>query len=379
MSAASFFVGPTQVGALLAVAFLGQVLMEPTTKRETFANESPQAAQVSTLTLSGVYADGKTFSSDITLADGRTFSISYTTVAGDTDNTGAATKLAAAINDHEQVGGQVLASAALSVVTLTGRSPGIGFTVAATSADLAAATTTAAAGADDMPIARVVLTQGTTTQGSKKAFLPKSSILAAQVSTLTVAALTAGQQYAFILEVDGESYPFAVLFDTDANTSAAAIEAAINGLLPADTILAAVATNVVTLTAEVEGKPFTVRPGSGLTLAHTTEGGLADALSLLGGVSERPDTLERTDYDADEGVWPALRGFNATVAGKIQVAVPAGAVLGFDVYLETDGADAGKVYPTAASTRLKLPSWVRWGEHDATNNTALLRFNDGAL
>lgn len=124
---------------------------------ETFSNAYPQAKAQKTLTID-LFAAEQEYG--LTL-EGR--EVTYTALAADTDTAGVAAKLAAEINSDPQVRGILEASAAGSVITLTGLLPGFEFSASAPSADTTLADVAAAEDAEAVPFGRLLVRTGTKT------------------------------------------------------------------------------------------------------------------------------------------------------------------------------------------------------------------------
>ena len=160
----------------------------------------------------------------------------------------------------------------------------------------------------------------------------------AQVSTITAEGgditLASGDVlYATITgDLDGsgvKSFSAQTAFRSNAATTLAAFVAALNGVLPANSVLAAVSTNDITFTGEVAGLSFSVSasyddaggtPGS-FTVAATT----ANAIPFGGGVSLKSHTIEQdANGDSEYGMGDTFSGLTE---GKCYVLVDSGVTI----------------------------------------------------
>lgn len=346
----------------------------------TLINEDPQAVQSDTVTFSGFTGPTK----KITINGVEIEFVAETSV------TVTATNCAAAVNAEPAVRGQVSASSALGVVTLAGLTPGLAYTLVDTDADaeIALAPVSAAGDAAAIPFGRLVLDDGGHPDGdaTRLGKLAQASAFAAQVATLTAVFFAADLYNVTIVDkATGEIIAsISELADTNDDTTAAAISAALNLALPANTVLASVATDTVTLTAEVAGFEFEVTAGvSGgaggtLALANPTPASTATSVArAAAGVSMHSIMDEAATIGALVGEYPANHGFRALKTGPIWVERDAAVSKGDDVYVElAAGADAGKFFASGSATRVKLGSatWERDGR-TAADGLAGLRVN----
>ena len=160
----------------------------------------------------------------------------------------------------------------------------------------------------------------------------------AQVSTITAEGgditLASGDVlYATITgDLDGsgvKSFSAQTVFRTAASNTLTAFVAALNGVLPANSVLAAVSTNDITFTGEVAGLSFSVSasyddaggtPGS-FTVAATT----ANAIPFGGGVSLKSHTIEQdANGDSEYGMGDTFSGLTE---GKCYVLVDSGVTI----------------------------------------------------
>jgi hypothetical protein len=334
----------------------------------TVINSDPQAAQVSTVL---VATAANSFEYIVTING---VEVSYTSDATAT-KLEIAEGLRAAINVEPLVRGQVEAEDdGVDTVTITGLYPGVSFTITDNTANLTTSTTTTAAEADSVAFGRLVVSGGYQSgEANELGILAASGAFVAMVDTLTVA-FAAGERYLIDIEIEGERYKFAVDADTDTATTQAAIVAAINARMPANSVLAAGASPSVTLTAEVAGKAFVTSVGTesatvaNLSLAHTTSGDDTDINALAIGVSVYTTDEANVTVEGNDVVYPANAGVLILDRGLIWVESEETVSRGDAVYVELGvSADYGKFFAASSSTRVLL-SGAKW-ERDARSSS----------
>lgn len=344
----------------------------------TLINSDPQAVQVTTYTV-----DSASNSTTYTLTvDG--FTASYTSDASATTAEIAA-GIKAAIDANPSITGRLTASVLSNVVTLTGNYPGISFTASDSSGDTTIATTTAAATADAVAFGRLMITGGyQTDEANELGKLCKAAAFTAQVATITVD-YAASEVYTISIQMTDGSAPLAVSVtaDTDDATTATAIRAALNAIMPANTVVVTGATDQVILTAEVPGKGFITSVGlkSGtiarLALVETTPRSyLTDVNIAARGVSMFAYDAEIPTVAGTEATYAANSGVTVTQKGVVWVASSQDPTFLADVYVETGvTADNGKFFTTSSATRIRLvgAKWERNERSTQTDNIAALR------
>ena len=293
-----------------------------------------------------------------------------------------ASGIAAVIDADPRVRGQVSPSASSATVTLTSVIEGLAFTLSDSDGNLTTTeSSTANASANTVAFGVLVMAlsmeDGVYTGGTAK-----SSGLTAQVDTLTVT-YAAGERYTVSIEIEGQTYQVSVDADTDLATTRAAIAAAINGIMPANTVLADGSSgSVVTLTAEVAGKAFVTgygsKTGGNLTLANTTGGPATDIARAAAGVALYRADLEAQTIGGDDALYQANDAVECLYRGEVWVASSESISPGDDVYVELGSSNSGQFYKSASSTRVRLPrsmaQWVRDGDSNlGGSGLALLR------
>jgi hypothetical protein len=298
--------------------------------------------------------------------------------------------LIAAVNAEPLMRGILQPGGTSPSLTLTGLLPGVPFTPTVTdgsTGDLGApVNTAAAASAAAVPFGRAVVDLGYATgESDRLGALCGSTQFTAQVVTVTVAyiALT----YYTVRIRDRQTGRIiadeTVIANTDHATTAGDLETALNGALPASTVIATSPAADLVLTAEVPGYEFDVEvnvaeAAGTLTLVYTTGPSRATSLQrAFAGVSlhslnDPNPTIGSLTADS----YAANAGMRVAQQGQVWVEDAAGISLGDDVYVELAvGANTGKFYNAASATRVQLPaglaSWRRGGR-DSTDNIAAL-------
>lgn len=344
----------------------------------TLLNVYGSTAQVSTITVGAAQN-----SHEYIAVFNDNVSISYTSDSSATTDEIAA-GLKTAIEEEPLAFGRVTVSVLTNVVTVTSRNSEVDFTLTTSDGDLTIATPTSGSGGTDIPFGRLVISNGYNSFADEKAALPAAAQLAAQVDTLTVT-YAANEFYLITISVDGVSYNFDVLANTDSNTTATDIRAAINAAMPANTVIAAGSTNSVTLTAEVAGKAFTCSVGvrsatvSRLTIAHTTATINTDINKVAAGVSIRSLREEYASSGAVSTAYPPGAELQVGVGScQVWVSNSQSPSRSDQVWVETAAGDnCGKFYTTTSSTRLLLSGarWVRDERSDNNQSIAVLAWN----
>lgn len=342
-------------------AKIGAVILSALMAKIDLFNDASQANQSDTITIDTAADD-----TDYTVTiDG--IDVVYTSGTGAT-TTSIATGLSDAINAEPLVRGKVAASAAAAVVTLEGTYPGISYTLAESDANLSTASVTSAADASAIEFGRLVVSTGfVTDEAYETGALAASSQFTAQVDTI-LTPFVATAEYHAAVTVEGATYHAQVTADTDADTTGAALAAALNDILPADTVIAAGAAGGLTLTAEVAGLEFST------TIGASDDGATVPAVSLTStvsastslaratkGVSLYSAEIEAQTVAGDDPAYPGNSGVKALSRGLVWVESTEAPSAGDPVYVEMSGADAGRFYATDGATRIRLEgaSWVR--------------------
>ena len=335
-----------------------------TADQVTRINDRPRTAQVSTVTVDTA-ADSSVYTITIDGMD-----VSYTSDASATP-TEIAAGLAAAIVADPLTNGLVTATAAVAVLTITSRLGGRAFTLTTADARLTIATTTANAVAADVPFGVGVLELG-----NDLAAVPDGSL--APLSTLHVVTLTPtvanSTIYSVVVIVAGVTVSKAITSDGSATAAeiVAALVSALNGELPANSVLAS-GTDTLVLTSEVPGQDFVVVPGPTLTAVTTTQGRRIE--DVFAGV-----TISHEIYEQPRSGAYALPG-NSTMPvlrrGEIYVATETDVTdTNAPVYVRTGGTgQKGGFRSSAASGCVPLPAAkARWVRRESAT-LAVLRIN----
>lgn len=326
---------------------------------EGFAlNSSPQAVQISTATVDTA-DDDTTYAVEVEGSE-----ISIDSGAGATP-TSIAAALAAAINGDAVAYGRVVAAAAVAVVTLTGRHPGVAFSVTSSDVNLTLATPTPAVTADPVPFGRAVVRLPDSTTGERRCAKASTAAFTAQVLDLTMGFVDTSVATVRVYQELGDRRELLadvqVLQATSAAQVAADTAAALEAALPANTVAAAVNGTDVRLTAELPGLEFSAELGTDdpalqPSQAPVTGPNAATSLhrawlgiSVYSGSEPAPDVGLEAEYGPNRGVR------FITGEAKIWVEDTGGIGEGDDAYLElSPGEHAGKLYAANSATRLKL-------------------------
>ena len=341
-------------------AFAGQLANagDPATRRESVINSVPQRRQVGTITVDTA-TDGATYTWAIN-------GVVLTLVAATSETTTTiAAKIAAVINAEPAVRGQVVASSAVAVVTLTAVSPGIGFTASDSDAKITTVqASTTPLEADGLPFGRWAAILGEESSeidpGIKSAAVAASAYLTAQVASYTYTTYEAGVVLAASVKFDGQTYTASHVSATDANTSAAALRAnleeALDGLPLA--VSGSDADVIITATAGAEFEAvihFASAASSGVLTENANLGPRPGTSLSFGGIVQRHLTTEGIAMDGNQG------GVLVT-GGKVFVELEGGGnpAVGAPVYVYVGAtaADRGKIYAAAGTDRLQLPRSV---------------------
>lgn len=383
MSAANFHQSVRGTRALMAIGFIGALYRSPDARTVTGVNQSPQAKQVDTIT---VPASPDASTAYKVTVDGVT--ATFTTDASATQaELGAG--LEAAINAKPGIRAKCVASYSGGTLTLTGTWPGVSFTSSVNSSETTQdlgtpSTSTAAASASAIEFGRVLASDGyATDEGVLKVFKPTTSLMTAQVMTLTFAGNT-GSYYHGSVKVNGKVYQWGgVVWTSDLDTTCGLIATAINTVMPTETVIAASvgsSSGQVTLTAEVEGAEFEAdahaqgHADAEATKAYTTGPSISTSLArAFAGLSVRRADVENQTVDGDDPIYPANQGVEVANRGRMIVQRDTSETwtFGDEVYVSVASATAGRIYNTAGTDRVWVPPSllrVDRSEHSSTSD-----------
>jgi len=325
----------SRMGAVNPVA--GAIYGAASNQDETAMQVGGSAAQVTTMVVSS--ASEATYTWQVGEDSGNLTTLTYAASGTDTTTT-IATAIADASNAKVGVSNLVFASSSTATVTFTGRQKGASATFVVSESDSKLGTpsnTTTAGDATAIPFGTMVERSSATKAVGTAAIGSAigSGTYTQQVSTITAEGgditLAAGDVlYATITgDLDGtgvKSYSARTVFRSNAATTLTAFVAALNGVLPANSVIAAVDSDDITFTAEVAGLAFDVSasyddaggtPGS-FTVAATT----ANAIPLGGGVALKSHTIEQDDNgDSEYGMGDTFSGLTE---GKCYVLLDSG-------------------------------------------------------
>lgn len=394
MSAGNFFQTPAGARKERPIGFIGEFYRTDDFRSITGINSAPQAKQVTTIAVHAAPDDSATYTVTIDGIDA-----DYAADASSTqDEVGAG--LVDAINATGSIRRKAIASYTGGVITLTGVWPGVSFTVAVNSGETtndlgAPSTTTTAASAAVVEFGKVVIRTGLVTdEATPTCKVPVTTDFSAQVISLTFAGNTASYYHGSV-DVNGRRYQWGgVVWDTNLDTTATAIAAAINAVLPAETVIAAsvgAGGGVVTLTAEVEGAEFDADAhGQGhadaeATKAYTTGPTIATSLKrAILGISCRRLDVENQTVDGDDPAYGPNEGVEIARHGRgvVQRDTAETWVYGDECYVSLASATKGRIYDTAGTDRAWLPPGllvIDRSEHSTTTDgVGVIRLDMGA-
>jgi hypothetical protein len=357
----------------------GRVTSDYNDRLSTLVNKDPQANQVDTVTVSTV-----TNSVLYTFEIGD-ITVSYTSDATATDAEISAGLKAAFDADPIAGGLAVCVNTSATVLTFTGIYPGQSYTLAAADVKLTAASVTSAAEAEAVEYARAMITSGySTTESIKYGGMAKSSAFAAQVITLDYTYVAGKRLVAEVIDKHtGAVYRAEVVQAVDQATSSAALVVQLNGILPANFVLAA-GVGAITLTAELAGLEFAANLSSdddlnvAPSVTPTTGPSLSTSLlRAFQGVSIYSEDNAAASIGATTANYGPNEGVKNMEKGPVWVASSQTLVNGSRGYVEMDGtgSDFAKFYNDDGATRLALPigmaRWERRSRNSAENLGAL--------
>lgn len=315
----------------------------------SLVNDAPRTGQVVEVTV-----DTASNSTAYALAiDGVTLSITSDASATVTE---IADALVTAINNDPLVSGKVIAERTESdKFTVTARIAGQSFTLTESDANLSTSTTTSSDEADPVGFGLAVLRDRA--RGAGFGFLAAAAMLSAMEVVITPTAVNSAV-YNVQITVDGTTYTASFTADGSATVQeiVEGLAAAINGVMPANTVAATEDDTVLTLTAEVAGLGFEI--GVGANLAITSQDG--DRLDeLFAGVSHRD-----LGYDVEDDGYPAQSAMSVLRSGRIVVETEDTVTLASDVYVRLASTGTiGGFRGSAATGCIRIPRRLaRWVE-----------------
>jgi hypothetical protein len=321
-----------------------------------------------------------------------------------TDGTAAQAELGAGLKaavEASAMNGLLTAAYSGGTLTLTGTWPGIDFTptIAGGSGGTALgapSNSVAAAEASTVAFGLFMASNGNVTdERILKGFVPTTSLMTAQVISLTFAGNTASYYHGSV-RVNGKVYQWGgVVWDTNLDTTCTAIAAAINAVMPTETVIAASVGSgggVVTLTAEVEGAEFEAdahaqgHADAEATKAYTTGPSISTSLArAFCGISRRRLDVENLTLDGDDPAYAANVGVEVftgpgTVIVETHSETPAP---GGDVFVSVASATKGEFYTAAGTDRVYIPrellTWSAAEDAGTSDSIGVLRIHRTAL
>ena len=347
-----------------------------------YVNESPAAAQVSTITVNTATASTLytvTINGSVT---------SYTAAASGDTTTTIALALANAIKDNPAASAYVTVAPVAAVITATARLKGVAVTITASSLSTVA-TTTAATASEEVGFGRGVLLAGyVSDEADSLAANAKATLLTAQVITCDY---TYDATSTLVITITDKHSGKVIANTSVVNatgklSTTAALVVLINGQLPASSVLAATgASDVLTLTAEVAGFEFDVSFGGdaaalATSVAYTTGPSVSTSvLRAFAGVTMFSSAIAASAITDLSASYPGSGVMAVMNEGAIWVASAETIVQGSTVYIDVGATNFGKFYQAdSAATRLELPlSMARWSRstHSDSGDYAALYIN----
>lgn len=330
----------------------------------TYTNYSPAAAQVTTV--------------EITSASAQTYTLVINNVTvevvadgGDTATTIAA-EFVSKINAEPLIRGQVSASNAAGVITLTGTSPGVSFTVTESETDIGSpSTTTAAADAAAVGFGLAIMKNGfgsgSIDEAGQLGKKVATAAFTAQVVTITPS-YVASAEYSLGVTFRGVTYWASTIGATDLDATIDALVAEINARLPASSVVAAANASTATaftLTAEIVGEEFSVTfgcsdegTGTPTSTIADTKGIATSLVQALAGVSLYALDEAASTVGSSDASYPAYAGMKVLEEGRVWVENTETLALGDAVYCDTATA---KFSNATGSTKVLIPNykWIR--------------------
>ena len=323
----------------------GAIFGAASNQDETAMQVGGSAAQMQPITIAGTPAATNVLTINIGEDAGSLVTTSVTLDATTaTSVTTAAAALVDAINAKPGISNLVFASNAAGVIGVVGRQKGASATFSMTGSATGGGATLTVGGiaqtaGDATPIPFGVMVErssatkavGTAAIGSavgSGTYTAQKSTITAEGGDITLA--SGDVLYATITgDLDGtgvKSYSARTVFRTDAATTLTAFVAALNGVLPANSVIAAVDTNDITFTAEVAGLSFDVSASyddaGGTPGSFTVTATIPNVIPFGGGVALKSHTIEQNaDGESEYGMGDTFSGLTE---GKCYVLLDSG-------------------------------------------------------
>lgn len=380
MSDASFHTRLGDARAALPIGLIGALLLGSYhSKSDTVINAAGQAAQVTTIAVPASVDNSTAY---LVTLDGVT--ATYTSDASATQaELGAG--LVAALAAEPGARGQMTAAYSGGTLTLTGTYAGVAHTVSVsggTGSNILGtpSTTTSASMGTSVPFGVAVQSQGYVSGTSvKSGGSPVTTGFTAQVMTITIAT-GASASFTATVDINGKRYTSnAVVHDTDAATTATALAAAINAVMPTETVIASTSTADLVLTAEVEGAEFEAMvqtagsASADATKVYTTGPSISTSLArALVGVSARKASVENSTIGGDDPTYIGNSAMEVWTKAEVVVSDRGLTIAyGDPVYVSVASSTRGFIYNAAGTDRVFIPpEKMRWGRQVAADGIA---------
>lgn len=255
----------------------------------------------------------------------------------------------------------IAVSDGVDVVTVTGQTKNRAFAVSTAGATVSDVNTTDAAAGTEIDFGLALCASMPPASGATPHAVLPSGVCSSQSQTLTVT-YAAGKEYVVEITWRGLAYRASATANTDDDTTAADIEAAIAALMPANSVDESVAANVVTLTSEIAGEPFTVRafvagtPGSAAIVLGGSPMFTDDLSKVFLGIATRSLDVEQSALGSAVTKYPVGFAMVVRKKGTVAVAIDAQPTSSFDVYIGTASSNDGEFFSTAGADRALLPA-----------------------
>jgi hypothetical protein len=362
----SFFTRPADVLDTPPIGFWGHLNRNINTRTKSGLNTNPQALEVWTIAVPATVENAAAY---FVAEGGQTAThITTTTVQ---DDLGAGLDTQFGLNGVLSSRWTSVYDTGTNVLTFTGTHTSVSGTFTVSSGftdDLGAPSqVTPAATADPVKFGRalVSLAFGTDTP-NRDVLVAKAADFTAQVMTFTIAA-AAGDSLTPVLRMNGQTYQgAAVPFNTNLATTCTDLAAEIDNIAPANVgVTGGSGATTVTATAEVAGAKFeldiiaAVGSTASATKAYTT--GPSPATSFeeaFVGLSVRREDVVNATVTGDDPEYGPNEGVEYAEFGEMYVQKDSGETwaLGDDAWASLlAGATAGRLYNTAAASRVWVP------------------------
>jgi hypothetical protein len=377
--------------SLAAAGFVGTTKGEVWNK--TCVNSGGQAANVRSVTTAVTTAITQSFDIYPTASPGSKVTISAT---GSTTATLSAYALIVAFESNPTAFGLATISQVAGVLTITGRSPGIAFTIDNLTNVTTALVTSAASAQRIAPGLGLIRTGYDEVLQIEKVQKPVASLYTAMSVGITIASMSGGR-LRIVVQYAGITYPATVAYNTSNDQTVAdlatALETIFNtGALAGNSIAWSAASGVLTGTVDDAGAVFTavidIANATGATQATIFNGTDVDPTYSLPASFAGVSQFDGAQTESSPGANDSAAAANARLPvsyggpGSTYVSVSAIPTAGAGAWLDTATATPGAIAFAGAASGSGVPLWAPnlggWlmtasGENDTTNLLAGVR------